>query len=63
MDLFTEDRISNLLRKDGTADYYRKVQTHNISNRYFSLLIQNIIGEIDQAVMFDKHTITRRKVA
>ena len=63
MDLFDQDRISNLLRKDGTVNYYRNVLTHNEANRYFDLLLQNILWRNDEAVIFGKHIIAKRKVA
>ncbi len=62
--LFNEDSISNnLLHKDGTVNYYRKVLTLNEANRYFDLLLQNILWQNDEAVIFGKHIITKRKVA
>jgi alkylated DNA repair dioxygenase AlkB len=62
--LFNEDSISNnLLHKDGTVNYYGKVLTPNEANRYFDLLLQNILWENDEAVIFGKHIVTKRKVA
>ena len=63
MDLFDQDRISNLLRKDGTVNYYRNVLTHNKANRYFDLLLRNILWRNDEAVIFGKHIVAKRKVA
>ncbi|MDQ6862738.1 MAG: alpha-ketoglutarate-dependent dioxygenase AlkB [Thermoproteota archaeon] len=63
MDLFHQDRISNLLRKDGTVNYYRNVLTHNEANRYFDLLLQNILWRNDEAIIFGKHIVAKRKVA
>lgn len=63
MDLFDQGRISNLLRKDGTVNYYRNVLTHNEANRYFDLLLQNILWRNDEAVIFGKHIVAKRKVA
>jgi alkylated DNA repair dioxygenase AlkB len=63
MDLFDQDRISNLLHKDGTANYYRNILTHNEANRYFDLLLQNILWRNDEAVIFGKHIVAKRKVA
>lgn len=63
MDLFDQDRISNLLRKDGTVNYYRNVLTHYEANRYFDLLLQNILWRNDEAVIFGKHIVAKRKVA
>ena len=63
MDLFDQDRISNLLHKDGTVNYYRNVLTHKEANRYFDLLLQNILWRNDEAVIFGKHIVAKRKVA
>jgi alkylated DNA repair dioxygenase AlkB len=63
MDLFDQDRISNLLHKDGTVNYYRNILTHNEANYYFDLLLQNILWRNDEAVIFGKHIIAKRKVA
>jgi len=63
MDLFNQDRISNLLHKDGLVNYYRNVLTHSQANLYFDLLSQNIIWENDETVIFGKLIITKRKVA
>jgi alkylated DNA repair dioxygenase AlkB len=62
--LFNEDCISNnLLHKDGTVNYYRKVLTPNEADRYFDLLLQSISWRNDEAVIFGKHIVTKRKVA
>jgi alkylated DNA repair dioxygenase AlkB len=63
MDLSNEDGISNLLHKDGSVNYYRSVLTHYEAKRYFDLLLQNIVWKNDEAVIFGKHIITKRKVA
>jgi len=63
MDLFHQDRISNLLHKDGTVNYYRNVLTHNEANRYFDLLLESILWRNDEAVIFGKHIVAKRKVA
>lgn len=63
MDLFDQGRISNLLRKDGTVNYCRNVLTHNEANRYFDLLLQNILWRNDETVIFGKHIVAKRKVA
>jgi alkylated DNA repair dioxygenase AlkB len=63
MALFNEDAINNLLHKDGSVNYYRNVLTHYEAKRYFDLLLQNIIWENDEVVIFGKHIIAKRKVA
>ena len=63
MDLFNQNRINNLLRKDGTVNYYPNVLTNNEANRYFDLLLQKIVWENDEAIIFDRHIVAKRKVA
>jgi alkylated DNA repair dioxygenase AlkB len=63
MALFTDDRIINLLDKDGTVNYYGKIMTLTEANRYFGLSLQNILWENDEIVIFGKHIVTKRKVA
>ena len=55
--------INNLLHKDGTVNYYPNVLTHDDANRYFDLLLQNIVWENDEVIIFGKHIVTKRKVA
>ena len=63
MDLFNQDGISNLLHKDGMVNYYPNVLTHNEANRYFDLLLQKIVWKNDEAIIFGKHIVAKRKVA
>ena len=63
MDLFNQDRTNNLLHKDGTVDYFPNVLTHNEANRYFDLLLQKIVWENDEVIIFGKHIVTKGKVA
>ena len=63
MDLFNQNMINNLLHKDGTVNYYPNVLTNNEANRYFDLLLQKIVWENDEAIIFGKHIVTKRKVA
>jgi alkylated DNA repair dioxygenase AlkB len=56
-------RISNLLPKDGTVNYYGKVLASKEADQYFDLLTQNILWENDEVIIFGKHIITKRKAA
>ena len=47
MILFDEDRVSNLLPKDGTVYYYGKVLSSSEANQYFDLLMKNILWKND----------------
>ena len=63
MNLFNQDRTNNLLQKDGTVDYYPNVLTNNEANHYFDLLLQKIVWENDDVIIFGKHIVAKRKVA
>jgi alkylated DNA repair dioxygenase AlkB len=63
MTLFNEDGVSNLLHKDGTVNYYRKVLESTEANQYFDLLMENISWENDEVIIFGKHIVTKRKAA
>ncbi|MGI8831364.1 MAG: alpha-ketoglutarate-dependent dioxygenase AlkB family protein [Nitrososphaeraceae archaeon] len=63
MSFFDEYRISNLLPKDGTVYYYGKVVASKETNQYFDLLMQNILWENDEVIIFGKHIVTKRKAA
>lgn len=53
----------NLLPKDGIADYYGQALTPAEADRYLDRLLQQIEWRNDEAVIFGKHIITKRKVA
>jgi alkylated DNA repair dioxygenase AlkB len=63
MDLFNMDKAGNILPYDGEVNYYGpvidKLQAHN----YLQTLLDTIIWKNDEAVIFGKHIITKRKVA
>jgi len=62
--LYNQDRIiSNILPKDGTVNYYGTILTLKEANQYLDLLLQNILWQNDEAVIFGKHIITKRKAA
>jgi alkylated DNA repair dioxygenase AlkB len=63
MSLFNEDRLGNLLPKDGTVNYYGEILASKEANKYFDLLMQNILWENDEVVIFGKHIVTKRKAA
>ena len=63
MTTFNEYRISNILNTDGTVNYYGKILSYQEANQYFDLLIQNILWEKDEVIIFGKHITTKRKVA
>ena len=65
MDLFTRknDSSLNLLPKDGIVNYYGKIYTHKEADSYFESLLNNIEWKNDQAFIYGKLIITKRKVA
>lgn len=63
MDLFSDNRITNLLPYDGTALYYGIVMPQPEASHYFNQLYNTIEWRNDEAIIFGKHIITSRKVA
>jgi hypothetical protein len=59
MSLFNEDRLSNILPKDGTVNFYGKILTSKEANQYFDLLMQNILWENDEVIILGKHIVTK----
>ncbi len=62
MDLFSNE-TTNLLPKEGTVNYYGKLFSLKEANHYLALLLENIEWKNDEAIMFGKRIITKRKVA
>jgi len=63
MTKFNEYGVSKILNKDGTVNYYGKILPSEEANQYFDLLMQNILREKDEVIIFGKHITTKRKVA
>ena len=63
MDLFNNDILVNLLPFDGIVHYYGKVMGHSEASDYYSALLQSIEWRNDEAVIFGRHIVTKRKVA
>lgn len=65
MDLFNNERdaTTNLLPKEGTVNYYGKVFSKAEADFYYHHLLEHVFWENDQAVIFGKLIITKRKVA
>ena len=53
----------NLLPADGIADYYGQVLTPAEATHYLDRLMQHIEWRNDEAVIFGRHIVTKRKVA
>ena len=65
MDLFSDsiDTTRNILPKDGTVNYYGKIFSLPDANNYLNSLLNNIEWKNDEAVIFGKLILTKRKVA
>ena len=65
MDLFNQtiDRHRNWLPYDGTVNYYGRLLSGRQANGYLSRLLETIEWRNDEAVIFGKRIITKRKVA
>jgi alkylated DNA repair dioxygenase AlkB len=65
MDLFNNEiqGQTNLLPKDGIVVYYKNLLTSQEANRYFDCLLDTIEWKNDQAFIYGKLIITKRKVA
>jgi alkylated DNA repair dioxygenase AlkB len=57
------DSSVNLLPQDGCVNYWGKVFTEEESLNYFEILMQEIEWKNDEAFIYGKHYITKRKVA
>ena len=53
----------NLLPRDGGVDYYGQVMGAEEAERYLERLLGEIEWRNDEAVIFGRHIVTKRKVA
>ncbi len=65
MNLFDSewDVNHNLLPKDGTVNYYGKLMSFQEANNYLEILLNSIEWKNDEAIIFGKKVVTKRKVA
>jgi alkylated DNA repair dioxygenase AlkB len=63
MDLFNTEKHLNLLPRDGTVVYYGKIFSQTEADQYLEQLLNNIEWKNDEAIIYGKHFITKRKVA
>ncbi len=65
MDLFnqTADSKTNWLPKDGTVHYYGFAFDRKTADSYYENLLHNIEWRNDEAIIFGKRIVTKRKVA
>jgi alkylated DNA repair dioxygenase AlkB len=60
---FEIDSEHNLLPKNGTVNYFGKVFSEEEANGYYEIFFNTIDWKNDEAVIFGKKIITKRKVA
>jgi alkylated DNA repair dioxygenase AlkB len=63
MERIDTDPVVNLLPFDGAADYYGKVLTPAEARHYLGAMLRRIEWRNDEAVIFGRHIVTKRKVA
>ena len=65
MDLFNTptDHLFNHLPKDGTVNYYGKLFDAPAADHFLTILLNTIQWKNDEAFIYGKHIITKRKVA
>lgn len=63
MDLFSSNKITNILPYDGVTHYYGAVLDAAQSDFYYQQLLDHINWKNDEAIIFGKKIITKRKVA
>ncbi len=63
MDLFNQESITNILPFDGITNYHGLVLNKSQCEFYYHKLIETIQFKNDEAIIFGKKIITKRKVA
>lgn len=63
MDLFNQEHVSNILPYDGITNYHGVILSRERSQFYYHKLMNSIAWNNDEAVIFGKRIITKRKVA
>jgi alkylated DNA repair dioxygenase AlkB len=63
MDLFNQELVTNLLPHDGEVNYYGKIMSQQKAEHYLDRMQNTIEWRNDEAKIFGRHIITKRKVA
>lgn len=64
MDLFSDSNgPQNILPYDGEALYYGHMLTETLATQYYNILLNDIPWQHDEAIIYGKRIVTKRKVA
>jgi alkylated DNA repair dioxygenase AlkB len=63
VNLFNQHRVKNIIPFDGEVDYHGLIFSKEEAEQYFKNLLEEIPWKNDEAIIFGKHHITKRKVA
>ncbi|MFT4660116.1 MAG: alkylated DNA repair dioxygenase AlkB [Patiriisocius sp.] len=63
MSLFQFNAERNLIPEGGIVNYHGKIMSDSEAQSQYDSLIKNVLWKNDEAMMFGKHIITKRKVA
>jgi len=63
LDLFNSEPLQNILPYQGQVKYHGPIFDLETSHEFYSALLANIDWKNDEAFIFGKHIITKRKVA
>lgn len=63
MSLFETSITANLLPNDGIVNYYGKILKQQEAQYYLDKLLHTVEWKNDEAIIFGRHIITKRKVA
>ncbi len=63
MDLFNTSTLANLLPYEGEVLYFGKIMNREENLKYLEVLLDSIPWKNDEAKIFGRHIITKRKVA
>jgi alkylated DNA repair dioxygenase AlkB len=63
MDLFSSEKITNILPFDGITNYHGIILSKKQTTFFYQQLLNTILWKNDEAIIFGKKIITKRKVA
>ena len=63
MDLFNTSLINNILPFDGVTNYHGKILNTKQADFFYDAFMRSIDWKNDEAFIFGKHIVTKRKVA